>query len=228
MTKLMIGVEGFDRRFGGVYSGRTALVCGPDGAGKSTLALSFLHTGLGDGEPGLLLAEDTPETVIRRGLEWGVDVERAVDGGLLTVLNYPEYSPDLRSSTYANLPSDSFEALRQVIEEQKIRRLALDTVLPWVQIADADLAARVTFSLVRAIDKLGVTTLLTIPFPDSDPARELRRIIECNVPCALEILRPSPASDLALRDGRSIVTRKYLGAATVGEPIEWEHPGAVR
>ena len=225
MTKSLIGVEGFDRRFGGVYCARTALVCGPDGVGKSSLALLFLQTGIGAGEPGLLLAEDSPETVIDRGLEWGVDVEGEVALGQLTVLNYPEYAPDVRASTYSNLPSDSFEALRQVIEEKKIRRVALDTVLPWVQIADAELAARVTFSLVRALDKLGVTTLLTIPLPNSGPARELRRILECNVPCALEIVHSSSATDPALREGRRIVPRKYLGAVTLGEPIGWEHPG---
>ena len=49
--------------------------------------------------------------------------------GMLTVLNYPEYAPDVGASTYPNLPSDSFEALRQVIEEKKIQRLVLDTIL---------------------------------------------------------------------------------------------------
>ena len=67
--------------------------------------------------------------------------------------------------------------------------------------------------------------LLTIPLPNSGPARELRRILECNVPCALEIVHSSSATDPALREGRRIVPRKYLGAVTLGEPIGWEHPG---
>lgn len=53
---------------GGVPDGRTLLLRGPSGVGKSRLAVQFLETGLDEGEDGLYVTTDEPLRVARTSL----------------------------------------------------------------------------------------------------------------------------------------------------------------
>lgn len=60
LPKAPTGIRGLDEiTFGGLPRGRTTLVTGGTGTGKSLLALSFLVAGARDhGEPGVLMTFD--------------------------------------------------------------------------------------------------------------------------------------------------------------------------
>jgi len=77
-TKAPTGIAGFDQMTaGGLPVGRTTLLLGGPGSGKSIFALGFLGHGVnGQGEPGIFVAfEETADRILAnaRGFGWGLD-----------------------------------------------------------------------------------------------------------------------------------------------------------
>src|SRR5512135_304017 len=78
LEKSPTGIQGFDELTGGgLPQGRTSLVCGGAGCGKTLLALEFLaHGATRFGEPGVFLAfEETAEELVVNAASLGLDHE---------------------------------------------------------------------------------------------------------------------------------------------------------
>jgi circadian clock protein KaiC len=79
-TKSPTGIKGFDQiTGGGVPRGRTTLVIGGPGSGKTIFGLQFLAEGIKSGEPGIFVAfEETAERIIAnaQGFGWGLEAIR--------------------------------------------------------------------------------------------------------------------------------------------------------
>lgn len=79
LRKTPTGIEGFDEiTYGGLPAGRTSLVCGSAGAGKTVFGMEFLVHGIVDfNEPGVFMAfEETEKDLAENVLSFGYDVER--------------------------------------------------------------------------------------------------------------------------------------------------------
>ncbi len=216
MSKIPLGISFLDDRYGGVYRGRAMLVTGRNGSGKSAMALQFLNHGLQLQERCLMLSARPAEDVAILAEALGVPARTAIESGTLFLLEYSDFVPGRDLEQNIMLPPDGFEQLREIIESQVIQRVVLDTVLPWVSLPTLDHLPDHIFSLVRAFDRLGATTLFTIPRPVSTMAHRLHRLLEDIVPVAFTLMYEQA------ENRRLCLCNKYLGRDDLGQSIPFE------
>src|SRR5262249_55667565 len=91
------GLPDLDALFGGgLDRGTTTLVLGPAGTGKSTLALQYATQMAHDGDRALVFTfDETREVLLARTKELGLDLEKHVESGGVTVqqIDPAEISP---------------------------------------------------------------------------------------------------------------------------------------
>ena len=88
LVKTPTGIDGFDDiSGGGLPSGRTTVVMGPTGAGKTVFSLEFLARGaLQFGEPGVLITfEESEGEILANSASFGIYIAELVSGGKLFI-----------------------------------------------------------------------------------------------------------------------------------------------
>ncbi len=204
VDKTKLGITFFDTCFGGIYRGRQSLCSGRNGSGKSILAYHFLNQAIQDGDKALLLSPYRAHDTIIIAESVGLPFADAVGSGQLTILEYASFIPESNASANVMLPPQSFMELQETIETQSIRRLVFDTVLPWVAIQPVSRIAEHIYSFIHALERLGVTSLLTLPKPVSNPAFTLKSRLEDLCPVVINL-------DHADGSNRVLRVTKYLG-----------------
>jgi KaiC/GvpD/RAD55 family RecA-like ATPase len=230
---------------GGTYAGRVMLITGRSGAGKSTLGLQFIKKGLEVGEKGLMLsARATRDLAIQAG-NLRLPADRATAENRLFLLEYQDFIPGRDREENIMLPPDGFQQLKNVIDEYSIRRVVLNSVLPWVTMTTPEHLPEHIFSFVRAVERLGVTALFALPKPVSQAATRLRRLIEDLVPVSITLdfdpytkkrlwvvnkyLGRDPEArptEVRFEPGQGWVAGAFVAAPTVSEPVQWVTPPA--
>ena len=214
-AKIRTGVHFFDKRYGGSYRNRAMLVCGRSGSGKSLFGFQFIAQGVKDGSRCLLLSGRPAADVVIYGDGIGLHLGEAVENGSFIVLEYNDYIPGPNSESHLTLPPEGFVQLQEMIEANGVQRLVLDTCLPWVTLPTTDALASHCFSLVRSLDRLGVSTVLTLPKPVSPSAFKLKSILEDIVPVSVSLLWDDTT------DTRTWIVNKYLGEARLDDRTEF-------
>jgi archaellum biogenesis ATPase FlaH len=204
-NKTPLGLDVFDAVYGGVYRGRPVLVSGISKTGKSLSAFHFINRGLRMQERCLMLSVTPPQDIVVRAEALGMPFGDAVDHDRLVLLEYRNYVPGRDSEMSITLPPEGFEQMANIIQDQVIDRLVLDTVLPWVSIPTEERLAEHVFSFVRTFERLGVTSLFTIPRAASLKAARLFKLIDDLIPVSITLLGPdeTPPS--------TMIVNKYLG-----------------
>ncbi len=208
------GFEYFDEYYGGVYSGRSMLLTGRSGAGKTTFGLQFLKAGIKEDEPGLIISGQTARNLVLQMGELGVDVNDPVVSQKLFFFDYANFIPGRDKEESLALPVESVTELRAAIVSNGIRRLVLDTVLPWLNGTPFTKLPEEMFSFIQMLDDLDVTTVLTLPKPASKAALKLQQLIELSVPISVSL-------DWSMTLGeRRFRINKYLGLMdNFGSPL---------
>src|SRR5919108_1262026 len=93
------GIIGLDDQIeGGFPKGRSILVTGEPGTGKTIFALQFLMEGLARGEKGIYVAADEgPMDILEQAASLGWDLEQHVEKKELAILNAGTYLSSLPS-----------------------------------------------------------------------------------------------------------------------------------
>jgi len=89
VQKLKTMIEGFDEiSHGGIPVGRTTLVSGTSGTGKTLLAIQFLYNGIQQfDEPGVFVTfEESPADIIINAYSFGWDLQALIEQGKLFIL----------------------------------------------------------------------------------------------------------------------------------------------
>ncbi|AFY55640.1 circadian clock protein KaiC [Rivularia sp. PCC 7116] len=164
VEKIRTLIEGFDDiTHSGLPKGRTTLVSGTSGTGKTLFSLQFLYNGITHlKEPGIFVTfEEAPNDIIRNAYIFGWDLQQLIDDGQLFIL---DASPDPEGQeVIGNFDlSGLIERLQYAIQKYKAKRISIDSVTAiFQQYEAAGLVRREIFRLVARLKGLSVTTVMT-------------------------------------------------------------------
>jgi KaiC/GvpD/RAD55 family RecA-like ATPase/CheY-like chemotaxis protein len=157
--RIISGIDLLDYSAGGLRPHKLYLVRGSGGTGKTLLGLQFLARGLELQEPGILITDQKPESVLEQARSIGFHIEESVRRGQLLILN-----PGSRYFELVESPVDVMaivEELRDHIKRIDARRLVIDPVFTLINtLYSSHFAVSLTQSLTNALEDLPVTTLL--------------------------------------------------------------------
>jgi circadian clock protein KaiC len=163
LSKASTGIPGLDAiTGGGLPRGRTTLLCGSAGSGKTLLATEFLVRGAGMGEPGVLMAfEETADELSQNVRSLGFDVDALVAREQLLV-DHVSVDPQTLGETGDYDLEGLFIRLGSAIDAVGAKRVVLDTLealfggFPNEVILRAELRR-----LFRWLKDRGVTAIIT-------------------------------------------------------------------
>jgi circadian clock protein KaiC len=165
--RVSTGIAGLDRILeGGFPKGRSVLVTGEPGTGKTIMALQFLADGLAHGEKGIYVAADEgPLDIIEQAASIGWDFEKFVEQKQLAILNAGTYlSPVPGVGRERNI--DIHKAVNDLagfVNRLGARRMVLDPAGPFLLIRDSATRiqdqARLLIKLLRSSTE--TTNMLT-------------------------------------------------------------------
>jgi circadian clock protein KaiC len=164
VKKIRTMIEGFDEiSHGGLPIGRTTLVSGTSGTGKTLLAIQFLYHGIKYFDfPGLFVTfEESPYDIMQNAYSFGWDLEGLIEQGKLFIL---DASPDPEGQeVVGNFDlSALIERIQYAIQKYKAKLVSIDSVTAVFQQYDAaSVVRREIFRLVARLKQLGVTSIMT-------------------------------------------------------------------
>jgi circadian clock protein KaiC len=130
LPKTKTGIEGLDEvTEGGLPSGRTSLVCGSAGTGKTVFALEFLVHGILDfGEPGVFMSfEETDRELTQNVGSFGFDLDELQRDGKLVVDHVFIERSEIEETGVYDLEG-LFIRLGAAVESVGAKRVVLDTI----------------------------------------------------------------------------------------------------
>ncbi len=89
-TAIRTGIEPFDERTGGLQAGGIYLVVGAPGPAKMVAALQFLHEGVSNGEPALLVTNADIDGILEAARAWGLGMDEGWETGALQIVGFRE------------------------------------------------------------------------------------------------------------------------------------------
>ena len=161
------GISGLDELLeGGFPTGRSFLVTGEPGTGKSIFALQFLVEGLEHGERCIFVtADEEPADVLEQAASLGWDLEKHIDNKVLAILNAGAYLsalPGANRERHIDVHK-TVNDLAGFVNQLGASRLALDPAGPFVLLRDSGIRiqdqARLLIKLLRSTTR--TTNLLT-------------------------------------------------------------------
>jgi len=130
LPKALSGISGLDTiSGGGLPRGRTTIVCGGPGCGKTMLGMEFLIRGAQEfGEPGVLIAfEETPQELERNVASLGFDLKHLIATKQL-FLDYIFVEPSEIQETGDYDLEGLFIRLQHAVDTVGAKRICLDTL----------------------------------------------------------------------------------------------------
>ncbi|MCS7104485.1 MAG: AAA family ATPase [Thermofilaceae archaeon] len=168
------GIEELDRALGGGFiRGKTYLVAGETGAGKTIFSIQFLLTGAYYyDEPGVYIAIDEPTEQLLKGLKrFGWDVASFIKEKKLTFLDMRTHFSKiyLREERKKIEPRFIIESIINAVKKTKAKRLVIDPIAPLIyggSQEDVLYVREFLREMVFAIENLGtLTTIMTSEVP---------------------------------------------------------------
>lgn len=130
LRKTPTGIRGLDEvTGGGLPTGRSTLVCGPAGCGKTLLAMEFLVRGVTEfGEPGVFVAfEESSDDLIANFTSLGFDLAAAEADGLLVLDHVNVVHGEMEETGDWDLDG-LFLRLGASIDRVGAKRIVIDTI----------------------------------------------------------------------------------------------------
>lgn len=164
IEKLATGISGFEYvGMGGLPRGRTTLVSGNAGCGKTVFAAQFLAEGVRCGQAGVFVTfEETPADIRRNMADFGWQIQ---DWESEDRWRFVDASPDAEhmDTVAGDYQLDALLArVEHAVRLTGAERLALDSLgAIFSRFADGAVIRRELFRLAAALKKLGVTSIIT-------------------------------------------------------------------
>jgi circadian clock protein KaiC len=175
LQKTPTGIRGLDEiTGGGLPKGRTTIVCGGPGCGKTMLGIEFLVRGaLEFNEPGVLLAfEETPQDIASNVASLGFDIQDLANKKKL-FLDYISMDPSEVQETGEYDLEGLFIRLQDAVDTIGAKRVMFDTVEALFSGFSNPRILRAEFRrLFRWLKERGLTTILTAERGDGTLTRQ--------------------------------------------------------
>lgn len=164
LNKTPTGIQGLDEiTHGGLPAGRTTLICGGAGSGKTVTGMEFLARGIMDyGQPGVFVAfEETSAELVKNMSSMGLDLAQFHADGKL-VIDYVEVERSQIEETGEYDLEALFIRLADAIDSVKAKRLVLDTLeVLFAGLKDEAIIRAELRRLFRWLKGKGVTAVVT-------------------------------------------------------------------
>jgi len=171
MNRIPTGITGLDELMeGGIPEGRSVLVSGGTGTGKTIFGLQYLYFGAKKyNEPGIYLTlDERPDLVRQDMLRFGWDLRKIEDENMLQIIDGSLAKVGLPSEEQFSLPSTGFDLDKLLLEIMRVskrigaKRLVLDS-LPALgfNYDNENEVRKAILKLSYLLMKTGVTSLLT-------------------------------------------------------------------
>lgn len=181
------GVKGLDELLeGGFPQGRTVILSGTCGTGKTTIATQFLYNGVVQyNEPGVLVTLEQSASEIREDMmQFGLDLQKLEDEGKLVIIDTSLSKIGLKDfvSTLPVVPKKSFSLLPGEFDMDRVMDLAIQAAdkigakrlvvdsLPALDVfvGDSINIRRTLVNVNYALKKAGVTSILITEMTEDD------------------------------------------------------------
>ncbi len=164
LEKAPSGIKGLDEiTYGGLPRGRTALICGGPGSGKTLFAMEFLVRGaIQFNEPGVFLSfEEKPEELIQNVASLGFDLKRLqAENKIRVEYIYIERSEIEETGDY-DLEA-LFIRIEYAVAQTGAKRIVLDTLEALFSgLKDTSILRAEVRRLFRKLKEMGLTAVVT-------------------------------------------------------------------
>jgi len=172
--RIPTGVVNFDKLIsGGLMRGKTYLVAGETGTGKTLFALKYLLTGAQNGEPGVYIPfDETIEGTIEGALTLGWDLMDPIRSKMLEILDVrPFFAEVVREKFMAETVKQITTELKKHVDRLRAKRLVVDPVAPLLgEVVDVSWTRDYIRAFISAIERfIGTTTIVTSEIPTGSP-----------------------------------------------------------
>ncbi len=169
MEKVSSGIQGFDKLIdGGFPRGRSYLVAGEPGTGKTIFCLQYLLAGAKLGEKGIYISiDERPDHVVMDAESLGLNIQPFLENGQIQIIDVTKYFSTSEIGDKGISITRIVDDILGFVKKSGATRLAVDPVAPLV-FAEKNIpqVAEYIRQLVFAVeDTVGCTTLLTSYVP---------------------------------------------------------------
>jgi KaiC/GvpD/RAD55 family RecA-like ATPase len=170
MEKMRSGIKGFDELIGGGFpNGRTVLVSGTPGTGKTIFALQYIYNGATKyGDKGLYVTlEETSKSLKNQARHFGWDFDKLEKKGQVKIL---DISPnDIKENTAEDIANMVRKGGYKRLVIDSISALAINTPNSFGSIIEITelFTKRFMYAFIRKLEVSGATSILTAQGTDS-------------------------------------------------------------
>jgi len=168
IAKVKTGIPGLDKMLnGGLPKGRTILLSGPAGAGKTTLATQFIYKGVLDhGDPGIYVTfDESPKSVRQNFKSYNWKLESLEKENLLALVDGFSIRAGVATKEKYNIRleiDDLLTTLIGLIDELGAERVVIDSLTALALSLESELRIRREILKLSAVmSSLKCTTLVT-------------------------------------------------------------------
>ncbi|MBI1335195.1 MAG: circadian clock protein KaiC [Armatimonadetes bacterium] len=172
LPRLITGIPGFDQiTNGGLPEGRSTLIAGTAGSGKTVFAIQFLLIGIRDfDQPGVFVTfEEAPVDLVQNVRSFGWNLDELIKQKKFAIVDAtPEPGEETLQTGNFDLAA-LMARIEHAIREVGAKRVVLDAVgALFPQFSDSNLIRRELHRIAGGLRKLKMTTMITMERTEED------------------------------------------------------------
>ncbi|MEX2703495.1 MAG: ATPase domain-containing protein [Candidatus Baldrarchaeota archaeon] len=167
------GIRGLDEVIGGFIRGRTYLVSGETGTGKTIFSLSFLVNGVNRGETGVyVLVDENLEDFLAGAKSFGWHLDKAIEQERISVMTIlPEFIERFKDKTIEATAKSIVRDIKNEVKRLDAKRLVIDPVVPLISEENTIKIREYIRLLIQLLEReIGTTTIITSEIPTGSMA----------------------------------------------------------